>query len=68
MTHNWLVEFWKTETKHSGSHAQMSEQKKYIKPKQNDILRRYFSDYKSAKSFAKSIFDRGDFHVNLTQG
>ena len=68
MKSNWLVEYWKIPKRPVGSHAQMSEQLKYIKPEQENILRRYFTDYKSANDFAASIFARGDYHTNVKQG
>ena len=61
---SWCVEYWKVEQKVGGSHAQMREQPKWVKPDPKDISRRYFTDYKSAKRFTKSIFDYG-FHANL---
>ena len=61
---SWCVEHWKVEQKVGGSHAQMREQPKWVKPDPKDISRRYFTDYKSAKRFTKSIFDYG-FHANL---
>ena len=61
---SWCVEYWKVEKKVGGSHAQMREQLKWEKPDPKDISRRYFSDYKSAKRFTKSIFDYG-YHTNL---
>jgi hypothetical protein len=42
----------------------MREQLKWVKPEHKDISRRYFSDYKSAKRFTKSIFEYG-YHTNL---
>ena len=61
---SWCVEYWKVERKTSGSHAQMREQLKWVKPDPKDISRRYFSDYKSAKRFTKSGCDYG-YHTNL---
>ena len=61
---SWCVEYWIVEKKVGGSHAQMREQLKWEKPDPKDISRRYFSDYKSAKRFTKSIFDYG-YHTNL---
>ena len=61
---SWRVEYWKVERKSSGSHAQMREQLTWVEPDPKDISRRYFSDYKSAKRFSKSIFDYG-YHTNL---
>ena len=58
------VEYWKIDKKESGSWAQMSENLHYIKPDPKDISRRYFSDYKSASKFAKSIFEYG-YHTNV---
>ena len=61
---NWCVEYWKAPKKTEGSHAQMREQLKWVKPDHKDISRRYFSDYKSAHRFSKSIFDYG-YHTNV---
>ena len=61
---NWCVEYWKAPKKTEGSHAQMREQLKWVKPDPKDISRRYFSDYKSASKFAKSIFEYG-YHTNV---
>tara|TARA_B100000586_G_scaffold127890_1_gene92461 strand:+ start:237 stop:437 length:201 start_codon:yes stop_codon:yes gene_type:complete len=61
---SWCIEYWKAPKKTEGSHAQMREQLKWVKPEHKDISRRYFSDYKSASKFAKSIFDYG-YHTNV---
>ena len=61
---SWCIEYWKAPKRTEGSHAQMREQLKWVKPEHKDISRRYFSDYKSASKFAKSIFDYG-YHTNL---
>jgi len=61
---SWCVEYWKAPKKTEGSHAQMREQLKWVKPDPKDISRRYFSDYKSANKFAKSIFEYG-YHTNV---
>ena len=61
---SWCVEYWKAPKKTEGSHAQMREQLKWVKPAPKDISRRYFTDYKSAKRFTKSIFEYG-YHTNL---
>ena len=61
---SWCIEYWKAPKKTEGSHAQMREQLKWIKPDPKDISRRYFSDYKSASKFAKSIFEYG-YHTNV---
>ena len=63
---SWCVEYWKVEQKVGGSHAQMREQPKWVKPDPKDISRRYFTDYKSAKRFTKSIFDYG-YHTNVVK-
>ena len=60
----WCIEYWKAPKRTEGSHAQMREQLKWVKPDPKDISRRYFSDYKSASKFAKSIFEYG-YHTNL---
>ena len=61
---SWCIEYWKAPKKTEGSHAQMREQLKWVKPDPKDISRRYFSDYKSASKFAKSIFEYG-YHTNV---
>ena len=61
---SWCIEYWKAPKKTEGSHAQMREQLKWVKPEHKDISRRYFSDYKSANKFAKSIFEYG-YHTNV---
>ena len=61
---SWCIEYWKAPKRTEGSHAQMREQLKWVKPEHKDISRRYFSDYKSASKFAKSIFDYG-YHTNV---
>jgi len=61
----WLVEYWEVPKVSSGSHAQMREQKRWIKPENADILRRYFDDYKAATRFAQSMFDRGGFYASV---
>ena len=61
---SWCIEYWKVEQKVGGSHAQMREQPKLVKPDPKDISRRYFTDYKSAKRFTKSIFEYG-YHTNV---
>ena len=61
---SWCVEYWKAPKKTEGSHAQMREQLKWVKPDPKNISRRYFSDYKSANKFAKSIFEYG-YHTNV---
>ena len=58
---SWCVEYWNIPKRHEGSHAQMSEQLKFVKPEPKDIYRRYFDDYKSATSFAQSMFDSGNY-------
>jgi len=49
---SWCIEYWKV------------EQVSYVKPDSKDISRRYFSDYKSANKFAKSVFEYG-YHTNI---
>ena len=61
---SWCIEYWKAPKKTEGSHAQMREQLKWVKPDPKDISRRYFTDYKSASKFAKSIFEYG-YHTNV---
>ena len=54
---NWCVEYWRIPKQPEGSHAQMREQLKYVKPDFKDIGRRYFTDYLSATRYANSLFD-----------
>ena len=61
---SWCIEYWKAPKRTEGSHAQMREQLKWVKPDPKNISRRYFSDYKSASKFAKSIFEYG-YHTNV---
>ena len=61
---SWCIEYWKAPKRTEGSHAQMREQLKWVKPDPKNISRRYFSDYKSANKFAKSIFEYG-YHTNV---
>ena len=61
---SWCIEYWKAPKKTEESHAQIREQLKWVKPDPKDISRRYFSDYKSANKFAKSIFEYG-YHTNV---
>ena len=61
---SWCIEYWKAPKRTEGSHALMREQPKWVKPDPKDISRRYFSDYKSASKFAKSIFEYG-YHTNV---
>ena len=65
---SWCVEYWSIPKKREGSHAQMSEQLKFVKPKLKDISRRYFSDYLSATRYANSLFDSGNYHTNIVKG
>ena len=60
---SWCIEYWKVEQEVGGSHAQFKHIS-YVKPDHKDISRRYFSDYKSANKFAKSIFEYG-YHTNV---
>ena len=49
---SWCVEYWNIPKRREGSHAQMSEQLKFVKPEPKDISRRYFDNYQSATSYA----------------
>ena len=60
---SWCIEYWKSNQKTEGSHPQFKHIT-YVKPDPKDISRRYFSDYKSANKFAKSIFEYG-YHTNV---
>ena len=65
---NWCVEYWKVPKRSEGSHAQMREQLKYIKPEFEDISRRYFDRYESATRFANSLFDTGTYFTQVMKG
>ena len=58
---SWRVEYWNITKRHEGSHAQMSEQLKFVKPDPKDSHKRYFDAYKSATRFAQSMFDSGNY-------
>ena len=62
---SWRVEYWSIPKKHVGSHAQMSEQLKFVKPDPKDTHKRYFDDYKSATRFAQSMFDSGNYYSQV---
>ena len=64
----WCVEYWKIDKKPEGSHAQMREQLKYVKPEPEDISRRYFDNYPSATRFANSLFDTGTYFTQVMKG
>ena len=65
---SWCVEYWSIPKKRVGSHAQMSEQLKFVKPEPKDIYRRYFDKYESATRFAQSMFDSGNYYSQVTKG
>ena len=62
---SWRVEYWSIPKKRVGSHAQMSEQLKFVKPEPKDIYRRYFDKYESATRFAQSMFDSGNYYSQV---
>ena len=62
---SWRVDYWSIPKIHGGSHAQMREQPKFVKPDPKDIHKRYFDDYKSATSFAQSMFDSGNYYSQV---
>ena len=62
---SWCVEYWNIPKKREGSHAQMSEQLKFVKPEPKDIYRRYFDKYESATGFAQSMFDSGNYYSQI---
>ena len=64
---SWCVEYWNIPKKREGSHAQMSEQLKFIKPEPKDISRRYFDNYQSATSYANSLFDSGNYYTQIVK-
>ena len=65
---SWCVEYWNIPKRREGSHAQMSEQLKFVKPDPKDIHRRYFDKYESATKFAQSMFDSGNYYSQVTKG
>ena len=64
---SWRVDYWAIPKKRVGSHAQMSEQLKFVEPDPKDIHKRYFDDYKSATRFAQSMFDSGNYYSHVTK-
>ena len=64
----WCVEYWKVDKRPEGSHAQMNEQLKYTRPKQEDIQRRYFDRYESATRFSNSLFYTGTYFTQVMKG
>jgi len=63
---SWIVEYWSIPRESVGSHAQMSKQKRYIRPKSDkDINKRFFYDYKEAARFAQSMYDSGGYQANI---
>ena len=64
---SWCVEYWNITKKREGSHAQMSEQLKFVKPEPKDISRRYFDDYQSATRYANSLFDSGNYYTQIVK-
>ena len=64
---SWCVEYWSIPKRRVGSHAQMSEQLKFVKPDPKDIYRRYFDDYKSATSYANSLFESGNYYSQVVK-
>ena len=64
---SWLVEYWNIPKKREGSHAQMSEQLKFVKPEPKDISRRYFDNYQSATSYANSLFESGNYYTQIVK-
>ena len=64
---SWRVEYWSIPKKRVGSHAQMSEQLKFVKPAPKDIHRRYFDDYQSATRYANSLFDSGNYYTQIVK-
>ena len=64
---SWRVEYWSIPKQREGSHAQMREQLKFVKPDPKDIHRRYFDKYESATRFAQSMFDSGNYYSQVTK-
>ena len=64
---NWCVEYWKILKKPEGSHAQMSEQLKFVKPEPKNVNRRYFDNYQSATSYANSLFESGNYYTQIVK-
>ena len=62
---SWRVEYWSIPKKRVGSHAQMREQLKFVKPDPKDIHKRYFDKYESATGVAQSMFDSGNYYSQI---
>ena len=64
---SWCVEYWSIPKRREGSHAQMSEQLKFVKPEPKNVNRRYFDDYQSATRYANSLFDSGNYYTQIVK-
>ena len=64
---SWCVEYWNIPKNREGSHAQMSEQLKFVRPEPKDISRRYFDNYQSATSYANSLFESGNYYTQIVK-
>ena len=64
---SWCVEYWSIPKRRKGSHAQMSEQLKFVKPEPKNVNRRYFDNYQSATSYAKSLFESGNYYTQIVK-
>ena len=63
---SWIVEYWEVPRQNLGTGAQMSKQKRYIRPKsEKDINKRFFYDYKAAARFAQAMYDSGGYQANI---
>ena len=64
---NIWVEYFINEDNRShleGSHAQMKEQAKWVKPDPKDVHKRFCQNREDANRFAKSMNDRG-YHATI---
>ena len=64
---SWCVEYWSIPKRREGSHAQMSEQLKFVKPEPKNVNRRYFDNYQSATSYANSLFESGNYYTQIVK-
>ena len=64
---SWCVEYWSIPKRREGSHAQMSEQLKFVKPEPKNVNRRYFDDHQSATRYANSLFESGNYYTQIVK-
>ncbi len=68
---NIWVEYWKSKDARShieGSHAQMKENAKWVKPDEKDIHKRFCQNREDAQRFAKSMQKQGYYVQIKTDG